>query len=54
LAGGLNLYAYVGVNQVNAIDPTGLIKWSGTQKQASFIPGLGATFSAYEFTSVMY
>jgi len=49
--GDVNVYRYVQNNPVNFVDPWGLIKWSGTVKQGSFVIYFGASFMVYDFTS---
>lgn len=47
LEGGLNVYGYVGGNPINALDPTGLIKWTGSAFSVSAIAGGGGVFDIY-------
>lgn len=42
LRGGINTYSYVSGNPLGAIDPTGLVKWTGTYHARAFIEGVGA------------
>ncbi|MFZ3174227.1 MAG: RHS repeat-associated core domain-containing protein, partial [Thiobacillus sp.] len=51
LAGGMNLYAYVGGNPVSFTDPSGLVKWTGTFGGAAYIEGVGAGFFKFDLTS---
>jgi RHS repeat-associated protein len=50
---GPNLYAYVGGNPIMAVDPTGLITWSGTATTLSATGPVGASLTRYKLTSEM-
>ena len=48
IRGGMNTYAYVSDNPLRAIDPWGLVEWSGIMSGASVTGGVGA--SIYRFS----
>ncbi|OUS16318.1 hypothetical protein A9Q88_07365 [Gammaproteobacteria bacterium 50_400_T64] len=50
-AGGINAYAYVGGNPIGAVDPSGLIEWTGTATTLSAVDAVGATLTRYTLTS---
>ena len=51
LKGGINTYAYVRGNPLVAVDPTGLVSWTGTMGSGGIIDGVGAALFVFDLTS---
>lgn len=51
LQGGINTYSYTGANPLSFTDPSGLVKWSGTSFNFSFIELIGASFTEMDLWS---
>jgi RHS repeat-associated protein len=51
-AGGLtNLYSYVAADPINALDPLGLVKWSGSFHARTLVVGMGSGYISLNLTS---
>ena len=51
LRGGINRYNYVGGNPMGAVDPFGLLEWTGTMEAASAAYYIGAGWYEFELSS---